>query len=177
MNTPDPDELHKELESGPLQRPGFTSRLQRDIEQAIDRKDHTKSRVRPLLCFVGIGAIVAAVWIFPWHTIHTKSDAVSAAETSMAMAAEPTVSSPIPINTALLIGLRTEHEDSESIKLSSVPLSYNTYRTMLIAPVRGKLQKTSEGSGILMPYKQNFWKIDSLVYQTKRTSSVIYLRI
>ncbi|MNQ89724.1 hypothetical protein D3C85_1050400 [compost metagenome] len=39
---------------------------------------------------------------------------------------------------------------------------------MLIAPVRGQLEKTSEGTGILMPYKQNFWKIDSLTQTTKK---------
>ncbi|NEW08002.1 hypothetical protein GK047_18545 [Paenibacillus sp. SYP-B3998] len=166
MNSPDPDNLHKELESGPLQESGFTSKLQRNIERAIDRKERAKPRVKPFLCLAGLSAIVGAALLFPWDTIHTKSDAASAVDFPAQVEAQATSSSPAPISTALLIGLRTEHE-AEGTKRTLNSLRYSTYRTMLIAPVRGKLQKTSEGSGILMPYKQNFWKIDSLVNKTK----------
>ncbi|MEW9701044.1 hypothetical protein [Paenibacillus sp. SI8] len=166
MNSPDPDDLHKELESGPLQQSGFTSRLQKDIEQAIDRKERAKPRIKPLLCFSGLAVVAAVVMLFPWDSIHTESDAAALVETPAQAEAQAIVSSPAPISTALLIGLRTEHEATDSNRTLS-SLRYSTYRTMLIAPVRGKLQKTSEGSGILMPYKQNFWKIDSLVNKTK----------
>lgn len=168
MNTPDPDDFHKELESGPLEQPGFTPKLQRNIEEAIERKERTKPRVKPLFCFAGLGAIAAAVLLFPWTTIFTQSNASSAVEAAVITTEASTISSPAPISTALLIGLRTEHEakNSEAGRVLQ-PVRYSTYRTMLIAPVRGQLQKTSEGSGILMPYKQNFWKIDSLVHKTK----------
>ncbi|MBD0382453.1 hypothetical protein [Paenibacillus sedimenti] len=166
MKTPDPEDLHKELESGPLRESGFRSSLQRDIEQAVDRKEQAKPRVKLYLCFAGVGVIVTAALFFPWGTIHTKSDAVAAFETPAQVEVQSFNTSPAPISTALLIGLRTEHESTDSKRTLS-PLRYSTYRTMLIAPVRGKLQKTSEGSGILMPYKQNFWKIDSLVNKTK----------
>ncbi|MFD0694575.1 hypothetical protein ACFQZT_10770 [Paenibacillus sp. GCM10027628] len=166
MNSPDPDDLHKEMESGPLQESRFTAKLQRDIEQAVDRKDHAKPRVKLYLCFAGIGAIVSAALFFPWGTIYTKSNAISANEVPIEAIAQSYIPSPAPISTALLIGLRTEHESKDSKRTLS-PLRYSTYRTMLIAPIRGKLQKTSEGSGILMPYKQNFWKIDSLTNKTK----------
>ncbi|SDO69312.1 hypothetical protein SAMN04487897_119101 [Paenibacillus sp. yr247] len=168
MNNPDPDDLHKKLESGPLEQPGFTSKLQRDIEEAIERKERAKPKVKPVLCFAGVGAIAAAVLLFPWSTIHTQSAAAPAMDASVMTAGASISLSPAPISTALLIGLRTEHDPNSSEVGSTLkPMRYSTYRTMLIAPVRGQLQKTSEGTGILMPYKQNFWKIDSLVHKTK----------
>lgn len=167
MNNPDPDDFHKQLESGPLEQSGFTPKLQRDIEEAIERKERTKRRVKPLFCFAGLGAIAAAVLLFPWNTLLIQSDASPAKDAIAVAAATPTISSPSPISTALLIGLRTEHEAKSETGHTLGPIRYSTYRTMLIAPVRGQLQKTSEGSGILMPYKQNFWKIDSLVHKTK----------
>ncbi|MCY9692131.1 hypothetical protein [Paenibacillus alginolyticus] len=175
MKTPDPDDLHKQLESGPLKQSGFTSKLQGDIEEAIERKERAKPKVKPLLCFAGLGAIAAAILLFPWSTIHTQSDAAPAMDASVTTASASTSSSPAPISTALLIGLRTERESNNTEAQHALgPIRYSTYRTMLIAPVRGQLQKTSEGRGILMPYKQNFWKIDSLVHKTK-TDEVHYL--
>ncbi|MDD9271030.1 hypothetical protein ACFPES_28685 [Paenibacillus sp. GCM10023248] len=168
MNNPDPDDLRKQLESGPLERPGFTSKLQRDIEDAIERKERTKPKVGPVFCFAGIGAVAAALLLFPWGTLHTQSEAAPVADAGLTTAAASVSHSPTPITTALLIGLRTEQEPAEAQSGRSVkPMPYSTYRTMLIAPVRGQLQLTSEGPGILMPYKQNFWKIDSLVHRTK----------
>ncbi|WNR44952.1 hypothetical protein [Paenibacillus roseipurpureus] len=167
MNTPNPDDLRKELEEGPLQQQGFTPKLRHDIEEAIRQKERTRSKVKPLLIFAGFGATLALIWFFPWHTLHTQSEA-AALESAQLAAEAAAVPPPAPINTALLIGLRTEHEPaSGGANQKLAPLRYSTYRTMLIAPVRGQLQKTSEGTGILMPYKQNFWKIDSLT----RTSS------
>lgn len=168
MNNPDPDDLRKQLESGPLERPGFTSKLQRDIEETIERKERAKPKVKPILCFAGIGAVATALLLFPWGSLNTQSDAAPAADAGVTTAATSISHSPTPITTALLIGLRTEQapaEDQPGRLLKAMP--YSTYRTMLIAPVRGQLQKTSEGTGILMPYKQNFWKIDSLVHRTK----------
>ncbi|BFT68967.1 hypothetical protein [Paenibacillus sp. P36] len=167
MKNPDPDDLRKQLESGPLERPGFTSKLQREIEEAVERKERTKPRIKPVLCFAGVGAIVAAILLFPWNTLHTQSDAAPVADTAITATTASLNLSPTPITTALLIGLRTEHEPANEPGRALKPMRYSTYRTMLIAPVRGQLQKTSEGSGILMPYKQNFWKIDSLVHRTK----------
>ncbi|MBP1964728.1 hypothetical protein [Paenibacillus aceris] len=168
MNNPDPDDLRKQLESGPLERPGFTSKLQRDIEEAVERKERAKPRVKPVLCFAGVGAIAAAVMLFPWSTLHTQSDAAPATDAAVTATAASLSHSPAPITTALLIGLRTEHEPAGSEPGRTLkPMRYSTYRTMLIAPVRGQLQKTAEGTGILMPYKQNFWKIDSQVHRTK----------
>lgn len=172
MKTPDPDDFQKQLEDGPLQQKGFTSKLQRDIEETIRHKERNKSKVKPLLCVAGLGTVLALVLLFPWHTLHTQSEA--AALEGKLMTAEVTVSTPppAPISTALLIGLRTEHEPSTSDPGSVLPpLRYSTYRTMLIAPVRGQLQKTSEGTGILMPYKQNFWKIDSVTHTTSKGES------
>lgn len=167
MNTPEPDDFDKQLEDGPLQHKGFTSKLQRDIEETIRRKDTRKSKVKPLLVIAGFGAVLTIVLLVPWRTIHTQSVAAGLEGTPMAATVVSTTPPPAPISTALLIGLRTEHKaPAKSAGRVLAPLSYSTYRTMLIAPVRGQLKKTSEGTGILMPYKQNFWKIDSLTNTT-----------
>ncbi|OCT15938.1 hypothetical protein A8709_09965 [Paenibacillus pectinilyticus] len=171
MNTPEPDDFEKDLEDGPLKQKGFTSKLQHDIENTIRQKERTKSKLRPILLFAGIGIVLTGVFVFPWQSLHTQSEAAALEGTPMEAMAVSTVP-PTPISTALLIGLRTEHEPapSGSGRVLS-PLPYSTYRTMLIAPVRGQLQKTAEGTGILMPYKQNFWKIDSLTHTTNTGES------
>ncbi len=172
MNTPEPDDFQKQLEDGPLQQKGFTSKLQHDIEQTIRQKERSKSKVKPLLCVAGLGTVLAVVLFFPWHTMHTQSEAAALEGKMMPAAVTVSTPPPAPISTALLIGLRTEHESAASGQGRVLsPLRYSTYRTMLIAPVRGQLQKTSEGAGILMPYKQNFWKIDSLTHITNKGES------
>lgn len=174
MKTPDPDDMQEDLESGPLKQTGFTSKLQREIEQAIDRKERAKPRIKPYLVIAGIGAVTAIMLLYPWNAIHTRSEALTAMEAPIPIEAQSaSFVAPAAINTALLIGLRTDHESTDSSRAVN-PIRFSTYRTMLIAPVRGKLQKTSEGDGILMPYKQNFWKIDSLVARTK-TDEIHYL--
>ncbi|MFC5450788.1 hypothetical protein [Paenibacillus aestuarii] len=174
MKTPDPDDMQEDLESGPLKQTGFTSKLQREIEQAIDRKERAKPRMKPFLVIAGIGAVTAVLLLYPWNTIHTRSEALMAMEAPIPMEAQSaSLVAPAAVNTALLIGLRTDHEETDSNRAVKT-IRFSTYRTMLIAPVRGKLQKTSEGDGILMPYKQNFWKIDSLVARTK-TDEIHYL--
>jgi hypothetical protein len=173
LNTPEPDDFQKQLEDGPLTQKGFTSKLQQDIEQTIQKKERNKSKVKPLFCVAGLGTVLAVVLLFPWHTMHTQSEAAALEGKMMPAAVTVSTPPPAPINTALLIGLRTEHESAASGGQGRVlsPLRYSTYRTMLIAPVRGQLQKTSEGTGILMPYKQNFWKIDSLTHLTNKGES------
>ncbi|UJF32909.1 hypothetical protein [Paenibacillus hexagrammi] len=165
MNTPDSDDVHKELQSGPLKVSGFTPELERNIEAAIDRKERAKPRTKLFLFIGGLGAISAAVLLFPWGILNTKSDAAAATQLAASEGPQIVTPAPVSINSALLIGLRTEQKSTDSVNHAG-PLTYSTYRTMLIAPVRGKLRKTSEGSGILMPYKMNFWKIDSLVQKT-----------
>lgn len=172
MKTPEPDDFQNQLEDGPLQQKGFTSKLQHDIEETIRHKERNKSKAKPLLCVAGLGTVLAVVLLFPWHTMHTQSEAAALEGKPMAAAVTVSTPPPAPISTALLIGLRTEHEPAKSAQGRVLsPLRYSTYRTMLIAPVRGQLQKTTEGTGILMPYKQNFWKIDSLTHSTNTGES------
>jgi hypothetical protein len=173
VSRPDPDDFDKQLKTGPLQHKGFNDRLQNNIEQAIHRKEKSQNRRKPFWMLGGGIALLAFILLFPWNILHTPV-AVSSQEAAP-VSAEPQsmISSPPPVNTALLIGLRTEHESSEPTRQISNS-HYSTYRTMLIAPVKGVLQKTSEGSGILMPYKQDFWKIDSAVHQTP-TEEIHYL--
>ena len=144
MKTPEPDDFQKQLEDGPLSQKGFTSKLQHDIEETIRHKERNKSKAKPLLCVAGLGTVLAVVLLFPWHTMHTQSEAAALEGKPMTAAVTVSTPPPAPISTALLIGLRTEHEPAKSAQGRVLsPLRYSTYRTMLIAPVRGQLQKTS----------------------------------
>ncbi|RTE07883.1 hypothetical protein [Paenibacillus whitsoniae] len=176
-NPPDQDDFQQDLESGPLRREGFTPRLQHNIEDKIRRSERIKIKVKPLLVATGFGTFLLAAVLFPWSSLHTRSDAAALLNSPVpAEAMYSSLPAPVPISTALLIGLRTEHEPAVAGGTDGRPkgLRYSTYRTMLIAPIRGQLRKTSEGEGILMPYKQNFWKIDSLK-QTTKMGEIRYL--
>ncbi|MNI06619.1 hypothetical protein D3C73_596060 [compost metagenome] len=175
MSLPESDEFDKKLQADPLRHKGFTDQLQLDIEQAVDRKEKSRNRLKPYLIIGGFTAAIATALLFPWSSLTLHKSIPTAAIEADAPLSEQTfvISSPPPVSTAVLIGLRTEHKVTDaSRKLSTT--EYSTYRTMLFAPVKGELRKTSEGSGILMPYKQSFWKIDSLVHRTA-TEEIHYL--
>lgn|GEM_PF-677093 len=162
----DLERLNRKISPGPLRTPGFNSRLQRRIEQEIDRRSRRRRRLKPLLIVGSATAVLAAVLIIPWDALYAYrnvADALSA-KTEANVTADDAPAPP-SITSALLLGLRTEHDDAGSARKQPA-VRYSTYRTMLIAPVRGQLQKTAEGSGILMPYKQDFWKIDALTGKT-----------
>ncbi|MBP1992487.1 hypothetical protein [Paenibacillus eucommiae] len=168
MSSSDPNDLEPRLSSDPLHKKGFTDELLRKIEQSVDNKTRTEQRRKPLLTAVGVGTVAAAViFLFPWSMLLSQNKTSSVELMSKQQDTAAYTSAPPTISSAVLIGLRTEHEEKDSSrKLSTI--RYSTYRTMLVAPVRGELKKTAEGSGILMPYKRDFWKIDSLTQSTSQ---------
>ncbi len=164
MSRPDPD-VDQNLSSDPLNRKGFSPRLQRKIEQSAERTERTRRRTKPFLMLAGAVALLAVVLIFPWKTLNFQNNAASGPLHTTEPMAQTAVAPPPPVSTALLIGLRTEHVEKNPKRVLS-STTYSSYRTLLIAPIRGQLQTTAEGPGILMPYKHNFWKIDSLTHKT-----------
>jgi hypothetical protein len=163
LNSSDPNDLDSKLSSDPLHKKGFTDELQQKIEHAADQQSRVRHRMKPALLITAAGAAVAALIFFPWYMLQPQKELVAQSASQKQDAG--VLSSPPPISSALLIGLRTDHKKKDANRLLS-SIEYSTYRTMLIAPQRGELQKTAEGSGILMPYKQDFWKIDSLTHKT-----------
>ncbi|MCD1258676.1 hypothetical protein B5M42_007495 [Paenibacillus athensensis] len=167
-NAPGADELerlNRKISPGPLHTSGFNSRLQRRIEQEIERRSRKRRYWRPMLIVGSATAVLAAVLIIPWDALYAYRSVAGAlnAKTAAVASADDTPAPP-SMTSALLLGLRTEHDKAGAAQQPSV--RYSTYRTMLIAPVRGQLQKTAEGSGILMPYKQDFWKIEAMTGTT-----------
>jgi hypothetical protein len=165
LSSPDPNDLDDHLSKEPLHKKGFTDELQQQILQAVDQKSRPQHRYRPLVWIASISVVVTAALLFPWDRLHPQTKASLMETASMKRDDSVSLTSPPPISSALLIGLRTEHEEKNNAHALPSTI-YSTYRTMLIAPVRGELKKTAEGNGILMPYKQTFWKIDSLTQKT-----------
>jgi hypothetical protein len=167
VSKPDPHDLDHKLTNDPLYKKGFNEEMQRKIEQAVEKESHARRRMRPLFFIAATAAAAAALIFFPWDLLHTRGKTSIASTALTVVEPAASISSPPPISSALLIGFRTDHEEKDPSKVLNT-IHYSTYRTMLIAPERGELRKTAEGSGILMPYKRDFWKIDSLTHKTKQ---------
>jgi hypothetical protein len=167
VSKPDPNDLDPKLTNDPLHKKGFSDELQRKIEQAVDKDSRARHRMRPAFLITAIAVAAAALIFIPWGLLQSQSKASIAETALIAKDTEASISSPPPISSALLIGFRTDHEEKDPSRVLST-IQYSTYRTMLIAPQRGELQKTAEGNGILMPYKRDFWKIDSLTHKTSQ---------
>lgn len=152
-------ELKRELASAPLMRKGFTNDLRRRIEQRIDENAaYPRSRyplAGSLLSFIVVFAAFAGVLLFNLHADQTAMTEES--ETTMQQTFEPPAfgdnADQASFVSGLLIGLRTDDKDI-------------SYRTLYIAPRKGQPAVVAQGSGILVPYKRDFWKIEPLRYET-----------
>jgi hypothetical protein len=72
------------------------------------------------------------------------------------------------IRSGLLLGLRLDHSNEGSG-------SYSTYRTVYFAPQDGELQKMAEGTGLLVPYGMEFWKLDTQTLGDGSGASVLLI--
>src|SRR5690606_13321816 len=159
-------QLKEDLARGPLTRDGFDERLRRRIEE---RLDFSRRAPRRMLLSAAVYATagmlaIAAFWTGVWRWTGTERH--SADELAMPVHEQAAVSDQrypaIPdgqalmnagIRSAFLIGLRRDEPNPEGAGVIS------EYRTMLIAERDGMPQVVAEGSGILMPYGQEFWLI------------------
>ncbi len=156
------NELKKELARGPFSQNGFNDSLRKRIEERIDNHVAVRRPRRWSVWSAGVSAVLASALVFLFVTDSrplplVQQEAVEKPETlQQPSAADPTPHGPdweATVRSALLIGLRSDGPAAED------PQAPSTYRTVLIAPDRNRLQKTAEGEGILMPYKLDFWKI------------------
>lgn len=175
----DPD-YHKDLSPPPLSGRGFDEKLRRRIEEELDRKEEARRRKR-LWLWPAIGCCCAlivggAVWkTAPWGTDGQDVQAGEAAATAFTAASgEPAPAAvTVPeeasavLRTGVLLGLR-EDLPAGSPENGIRAAAASRYRTLMIAPVEGRIQVAAEGSGILVPYGQKFWKIEPV---TKTTDS------
>lgn len=157
---PTDKELREKLAPGPFARDGFDERLRKRIEDSLDRPRKRFGRTTRfgwnaagaaalLLLLIGFG-------IWQWSPLGSSPS--GAKDTQLAGALDPkmslTAETDEEIRSALLLGLRKDVTAPDGRIVSS-------YRTVLVAPEDNKLQITAEGSGIVMPYGQTFWKIES----------------
>lgn len=155
-------ELMQQLSRGPLTKNGFDARLVSRIEEALERP---AARRHPLLRFGWHGAGVAVLamlllfaglwhWSFgaggPGGPMELKNSAQTAGSESPMFADDNA-----ELHSALLLGLRQEQKDDTDNVLSS-------YRTLFIAPEEGAFTLEAQSEGIVMPYGQNFWKIETV---------------
>lgn len=174
----------KRLTTPPLPGKGFNDRLRRRVEEQLDHKEARRRHwFWPAASLCSVFALSAFVWLanpFDWGR-GFKADALTnaTAATDSAYVSVPELESaaenPV-VKTGVLIGLRQDY--TPTIR-SSAPVSENTastYRTLMLAPVDGKVSIAAEGSGILVPYGQKFWKIDALTHTTD-TDMIHYLSV
>ncbi|WP_438447888.1 hypothetical protein [Gorillibacterium sp. sgz5001074] len=178
MTHPNDPDWRKDLSPPPLAGRGFDENLRRRIEEQLDRKE-ARRRKRLWLwpaavcgCAVLMGAGLWQTGALPWTP--SGGQAAAAADSSALLAAGDPEALTVPagpevaavaLRSGVLIGLR-EDAAGGTAENSARDAAASRYRTLMVAPVDGRVQVAAEGSGILVPYGQKFWKIDSVVQAT-----------
>ncbi|MFS0724785.1 hypothetical protein [Paenibacillus sp. 1P07SE] len=165
MDPSDYEDLRQELSEGPLRGRSFQPALQKKILKAASQSARPQRQNRfPFAWAGGALAMVAvfAIILFSGHMgtpaelLQKTGSSDSANQAAMDSSTESNFEEPL-LQTAVLIGLRTDHPATEASH------AYSDYRTILVAPEDGKIVEASQGEGILMPYNQDFWMIEPVV--------------
>ncbi|MDF2724342.1 MAG: hypothetical protein K0Q59_4017 [Paenibacillus sp.] len=154
-------ELERKLQAPPLKGgKRFNHELRSRIEQRIDSKSkYTRSWIMRISMLSAIPLLLAILASFSMHREPPALEMATQEPLTVDMpdTVEPELFSGFPelpsFTSGLLIGLRTDGRET-------------TYRTIYIAPRKEVPAVVSQGTGILVPYKREFWKIDTLHYET-----------
>lgn len=181
QNEPD---WKKELSSPPLQDRGFDDKLRRRIEEQLDRKEACRRKrfwLWPAMWTCSMVAVASAVWFAvplfrsgPEEPSSASAAAPAGTAAAPASAAPPEAAASSAVKTGLLIGLREDYPASETTGPAAESRP-STYRTLMLAPVDGQVKVAAEGSGILVPYGQKFWMIESMTHRTD-SDTIEYLQ-
>lgn len=168
-------DFRKELSSGPLKQKGFTEELRKRIEHEIDHKKRfdfnwRKLTVRTAMTFAVLFAASQVIMHLP--SSKTADEAVQP-NAKMLSANAVNAEAQDRLDNSLLIAFRTDKKDQEKTREVGAG-TYSTYRTLFIAPQDGKMEKVAEGEGLLVPYGQKFWWLDTLAHKTD-TDDIHYL--
>jgi putative AlgH/UPF0301 family transcriptional regulator len=151
-------DLQKELNKGPFHQRGFTKQLQLQIEQNLERPyGIRKARIFKLAAVASFLLLLFLSTQINWtNTAKTSNSAAKpAAGTTTFEEKQISTNNPVSIKSVLLLGLRTDKIDN----------NYSTYRTIMITGDQSNHQQliaAANGSGILVPIGQQFWKIDAM---------------
>lgn len=153
-------ELDRGLSSAPLGNRGFSDELRRRIEERMDEKSPCAKSWFPLAgSFLSLSVVIVSVILFFFvgqqqtETALEELSGIQANEPLSALSVAVTDDDTPSFTSGLLIGLRTDDKDT-------------SYRTLYIAPRKERPALIAQGSGILVPYKRDFWKIEPLHYET-----------
>jgi hypothetical protein len=173
---PNWNELKNELAAGPFQEIGFNKQLQRQIKQKLDGQlSIYKTR---MLRTAGAWSFIFLLFTFIALNWTPLTESVVSIEETAGKVNNPKAANDhnnilnqeqSPIKSVLLIGFRTDFQNKNEKRVLSGN-NYSEYRSLMItgnANDPTKLQIAAEGSGILIPYSQHFWKIAPITLETK----------
>ncbi|MDF2651722.1 MAG: hypothetical protein K0Q73_7527 [Paenibacillus sp.] len=142
------DDFFKELEADPFPAKGFTPSLKKQIQREMNWK---KSPPKFSLKYVTTaGFMLVILLVSMWFSPLLKD--TNEAETTKAdlLISKPYTEQAKAIKSVLLVGLRTD---------SAREPDASSYRSLMIAESGNRMKTVAEGSGILIPYGQEFWEI------------------
>lgn len=160
----------KELGDRPHTGKGFSDDLRRRIEDQVEKRERRRRRLLwPAAGLFGAAGVCALYLLggfslMPGKGVHADLAAglspAAVQPTPEASAAPPFLLGEINVKSGLLIGLRQDAGTDATPSVTSGD-SPSSYRTLMLAPVDGQLQVAAQGNGVLVPYGQKFWKIES----------------
>lgn len=153
----------KELGDRPKTGKGFSDDLRRRIEDQVEQRERRRRRwLWPAAGLCGAAGVCAlyllgGLSILPGQGGQADLAAgfsPSAVASTPEATAQDGLAETINVKSGLLIGLR------QDAALEADAESPSSYRTLMLAQVDGQLQVAAQGSGVLVPYGQKFWKIE-----------------
>ncbi|MEK8130939.1 hypothetical protein WMW72_23820 [Paenibacillus filicis] len=161
----------QQLINGPFDQDGFTDALRQRIETRLEQ--HTPSPSTSVWKRPWIAAAGAALFLglfvlgFAGERLLAPDKLAVMDQKKVPHSASAVVNDyEAGVRSAVLVGLRTD------VTIAGSPGYKSEYRTLLIAPEASRLQVTAEGSGILMPYKMDFWRLGEEYIPTAEGGSV-----
>jgi hypothetical protein len=167
---PNSNEFLKKLAEGPFRQKGFSKQLQQRIEHKMDQQSKPFKARMPKIIIIGF---VMLFLLFAIRLDLTKPEVIvksGAKQASVAPNATTSTLQQAPIHSVLLLGLRTDLLLKDEDDKTALQDNYeSTYRTLMIANDNLdhlQLSVVAKGSGILVPYGQEFWEINVQTQQT-----------